>query len=106
MRIGYTVDVQVGGVGAGGQKAQGGRRHQQLLEEFHEIPHTKIEEMDRSPKKILARGKDSQEAARVCVHYYPLTFRMSRRPLKKKPTAKAVGCESSRRAIPVNEIRR
>lgn len=33
--VGHTVDVQVGGVDAGGQEAQGGRRDQQLLEEFH-----------------------------------------------------------------------
>ena len=30
-----AVDVELGGIGAGGQKAQGGRSHQQLLEKFH-----------------------------------------------------------------------
>ena len=30
-----AVDVELGGIGAGGQKAQGGRSHQHLLEKLH-----------------------------------------------------------------------
>ena len=30
-----AVDVQLGGIDAGGQKAKGGRSHQQLLEKLH-----------------------------------------------------------------------
>merc|ERR1711991_969763 len=35
-----AVDVQLGGISASGQKAKGGRSHQQLLEKLHWIPHT------------------------------------------------------------------
>ena len=31
----YSTDVELGGIGAGGQKAQGGRSHQHLLEKLH-----------------------------------------------------------------------
>ena len=44
-----AVDVQLGGIGAGGQKAKGGRSHQQLLEKLHLIPHTGNERMSAIP---------------------------------------------------------
>jgi len=45
-----------------------------LLEEFHEIPHTKIEGSgQQSMRKIQAQENTAQEAALLCVHYYALT---------------------------------
>merc|ERR1712100_346899 len=35
-----AVDVQLGSISAGGQKAKGGGSHQQLLEKLHLVPHT------------------------------------------------------------------
>ena len=47
--------------------------------------------------KLLAKDVDAQEAAPVCVHYYLLTLYPDRRLTNKKPTAEAVGSQSSRR---------
>jgi hypothetical protein len=64
----------------------------------------KLREVDKkSTKKILVKKKPAQEAAKVCVHYYLLTFRSGQAAPTKNPPPQRWVIEGKQRKAAVTD---